>query len=150
MGELRACAPWGEGKIPAAGEVRQGGRHGRRSSCALGEKGSALGCFCRKLGVEWRNEAENGDGALAPVIYRRRPRAPLVAWPAAAGWLVPGIGQEPGVQRLAEEGGGHPLAEGAASCKWPRLQCARISFEQLTATTNRKRKRVVAEIQKLR
>jgi hypothetical protein len=42
-------------------------------------------------------------------------------WPAAARWLVPGIGQEPGVQRLAEEGGGHPLAEGAASCESPRL-----------------------------
>jgi hypothetical protein len=40
--------------------------------------GSALGSFCRKLGVEWRNGAENGDGALAPVIYRRRQRAALV------------------------------------------------------------------------
>jgi hypothetical protein len=120
---------------------RQGGGHGRRNSCALGEKGSALGSFCRKLGVEWRNRAENGVGALAPVIYRRRPRAALVPRPAAAGWLVPGIGQEPGVQLLAEEGGGHPLAEGAASCEWPRLQCARISFEQLAATTNKKRKK---------
>jgi hypothetical protein len=45
-------------------------------------------------------------------------------WPTATGWLVPDIGQEPGVQRLAEEGGGHPLAEGVASCEWPRLQCA--------------------------
>jgi hypothetical protein len=59
-------------------EVRRGGHHGRRSSCALGEKGSALGCLCRKLGVEWRNGAENGDGALAPVIYRRWQRAALV------------------------------------------------------------------------
>jgi hypothetical protein len=124
---------------PASAQ-REAWLHGRNTRAwKKGRKGSALGSFCRKLGVEWRNGAENGDGTLAPVVYRRRQCAVWWLWLADAGWLVPGIGQEPSVQRLVEEGCGHPLAEGAASCEWSRLQCARISFEQLAATTNRKR-----------
>jgi hypothetical protein len=58
VGELRACAPWGEGKIPAAGEVRQGGLQERREEDAGGSRLEICGAMDEgNFSCPWRRRA---------------------------------------------------------------------------------------------